>query len=106
MQIYKVCFFLQLESGSIEIHRPELNEQLSLSTADLRFADYLINHVKEYVEKGEQEAGKFMELVITDMQTLHSPCPFMILAHGPSARTFKNCILCTLLRVIRLVRIG
>ncbi|XP_020609243.1 late secretory pathway protein AVL9 homolog isoform X1 [Orbicella faveolata] len=48
---------VDLESGSIEIHSPELNEQLSLSTADLRFADYLINHVKEYVEKGEQEAG-------------------------------------------------
>ena len=54
-----VCFFRQLESGSIEIHSPELNEELSLSTADLRFADYLINHVNEYVEKGEQEAGKF-----------------------------------------------
>lgn len=48
---------VDLESGSIEIHSPELNEELSLSTADLRFADYLINHVKEYVDKGEQEAG-------------------------------------------------
>ncbi|KAJ7369780.1 late secretory pathway protein avl9 [Desmophyllum pertusum] len=48
---------VDLESGTIEIHNPELNEQLSLSTADLRFADYLIHHVNDYVEKGEQEAG-------------------------------------------------
>ena len=61
MQIYRVCFFRQLENGSIEIHSPDLNEALSLSTADLRFADYLINHVKEYVEKGEQEAGKLQQ---------------------------------------------
>jgi len=43
----------------VEIHDPELEEQLSLSTADLRFADYLIHHVNEYTEKGEQEAGRF-----------------------------------------------
>ncbi|KAL9966000.1 hypothetical protein ACROYT_G024005 [Oculina patagonica] len=48
---------IDLESGSMEIHNPDLNEQLSLSTADLRFADYLIHHVNDYVEKGEQEAG-------------------------------------------------
>lgn len=50
-------FCCQLESGSIEIHNPEVNEQVSLSTADLRFADYLIHHVDDYAEKGEQEAG-------------------------------------------------
>lgn len=43
----------------MEIHDPELEVQLSLSTADLRFADYLIHHVNEYTEKGEQEAGWF-----------------------------------------------
>lgn len=57
--MYRVYLSWQLESGSMEIHNPELNEQLSLSTADLRFADYVINHVKEYIEKGEQEAGQF-----------------------------------------------
>lgn len=48
---------VDLESGAVEIHDPELNEQLSLSMADLRFADYLIHHVNDYVERGEQEAG-------------------------------------------------
>ncbi|XP_073235603.1 late secretory pathway protein AVL9 homolog isoform X2 [Porites lutea] len=48
---------VDLESGAVEINDPELNEQLSLSTADLRFADYVIQHVNDYVEKGEQEAG-------------------------------------------------
>ncbi|CAH3175904.1 unnamed protein product [Porites evermanni] len=48
---------VDLESGAVEINDLELNEQLSLSTADLRFADYVIQHVNEYVEKGEQEAG-------------------------------------------------
>lgn len=48
---------VDLESSKIEIHDPELNDQLSLSTADLRFADYLIHHVDDYTEKGEQEAG-------------------------------------------------
>lgn len=48
---------VDLESSTIEIHDPELNEQLSLSTADLRFADYLIHHVDDYAEKGQQEAG-------------------------------------------------
>ena len=51
--------FYQLQNGTVEIHDPELEEQLSLSTADLRFADYLIHHVNEYTEKGEQEAGWF-----------------------------------------------
>ena len=45
-------------NDTVEIHDPELNDQLSLSTADLRFADYLIHHVNDYVEKGEQEAGE------------------------------------------------
>lgn len=40
---------------------PQLNEQLSLSTADLRFADYIIQHVNDYVEKGEQEAGQSLK---------------------------------------------
>jgi len=48
---------VDLQNGTVEIHDPELEEQLSLSTADLRFADYLIHHVNEYTEKGEQEAG-------------------------------------------------
>jgi len=48
---------VDLQSSTVEIHDPELNEQLSLSTADLRFADYLIHHVNDYVEKGEQAAG-------------------------------------------------
>lgn len=51
--------FYQLQNGTVEIHDPELEEQLTLSTADLRFADYLIHHVNEYTEKGEQEAGWF-----------------------------------------------
>ena len=63
LAVVRVCLnsfslsFLQLESGSVEIHDPELDEQLSLSTADLRFADYLIHHVNDYVERGEHEAG-------------------------------------------------
>lgn len=48
---------VDFESGAVEINDPQLNEQLSLSTADLRFADYIIQHVNDYVEKGEQEAG-------------------------------------------------
>ncbi|XP_068741613.1 late secretory pathway protein AVL9 homolog [Montipora capricornis] len=48
---------VDLQNGAVEIHDPQLDEQLSLSTADLRFADYLIHHVNDYVEKGEQEAG-------------------------------------------------
>ncbi|CAH3175906.1 unnamed protein product, partial [Porites evermanni] len=34
----------------VEINDPELNEQLSLSTADLRFADYVIQHPLELLE--------------------------------------------------------
>ena len=68
---YRVCSFWQLESGTVEIYDPELNEQLSLSTADLRFADYLIHHVNDYVEKGEQDAGQ-----------LHSVQQIIIVLHG------------------------
>lgn len=107
LQIYGVCFFRQLESGSIEIHSPELNEQLSLSTADLRFADYLINHVKEYVEKGEQEAGKFRYNRHVDTSyslSVYISCIWVLSSY------FQKCILCTLQRsgwyIVRLVRIG
>lgn len=55
----------------MEIYDPELNEQLSLSTADLRFADYLIHHVNDYVEKGEQDAGQ-----------LHSVQQMIIVLHA------------------------
>ncbi|KAK2564980.1 Late secretory pathway protein AVL9-like protein [Acropora cervicornis] len=54
---FPLAIFTKLQNGTVEIHDPELEEQLSLSTADLRFADYLIHHVNEYTEKGEQEAG-------------------------------------------------
>ena len=81
-------FFRQLESGSIEIHSPELNEELSLSSADLRFADYLINHVKEYVDKGEQEAGKFRYNRHADASYSLSVSKFMFLAYESSAATF------------------
>lgn len=57
MCAYHIFLFRQLQSSTVEIHDPELTEQLSLSTADLRFADYLIHHVNDYVEKGEQAAG-------------------------------------------------
>lgn len=42
-------FFLifEVEEASIQIQDPELRKILSLTTADLRFADYLVKHVTE-----------------------------------------------------------
>ncbi|XP_039899812.1 late secretory pathway protein AVL9 homolog isoform X2 [Simochromis diagramma] len=38
---------LQVEEARIQIQDPELRKMLSLTTADLRFADYLVKHVTE-----------------------------------------------------------
>ncbi|CAJ1081696.1 late secretory pathway protein AVL9 homolog [Xyrichtys novacula] len=38
---------VDVEEGSIQIQDPELRRMLSLTTADLRFADYLVKHVTE-----------------------------------------------------------
>ncbi|KAM6970993.1 late secretory pathway protein AVL9 homolog [Tautogolabrus adspersus] len=38
---------IDVEEGSIQIQDPELRKILSLTTADLRFADYLVKHVTE-----------------------------------------------------------
>lgn len=47
--IFKHLFFLflQVEEAAIQIQDPELRKILSLTTADLRFADYLVKHVTE-----------------------------------------------------------
>ncbi len=44
MNLYVV---LQVEEASVQIQDPELRKILSLTTADLRFADYLVKHVTE-----------------------------------------------------------
>lgn len=36
-----------MEEAAIQIQDPELRKILSLTTADLRFADYLVKHVTE-----------------------------------------------------------
>lgn len=41
-----MCVF-QVEEARVQIHDPELRKILSLTTADLRFADYLVKHVTE-----------------------------------------------------------
>ncbi|XP_030630035.1 late secretory pathway protein AVL9 homolog [Chanos chanos] len=38
---------VEVEEGRVQIQDPELRRILSLSTADLRFADYLVKHVTE-----------------------------------------------------------
>lgn len=38
---------LQVEEARVQIQDPELRKVLSLTTADLRFADYLVKHVTE-----------------------------------------------------------
>lgn len=38
---------MQVEEANIHIQDPELRKVLSLTTADLRFADYLVKHVTE-----------------------------------------------------------
>ncbi|XP_071340715.1 late secretory pathway protein AVL9 homolog [Trachinotus anak] len=38
---------VEVEEARIQIHDPELRKILSLTTADLRFADYLVKHVTE-----------------------------------------------------------
>ncbi|XP_029979217.1 late secretory pathway protein AVL9 homolog [Sphaeramia orbicularis] len=38
---------VEVEEARIQIHDPELRKVLSLTTADLRFADYLVKHVTE-----------------------------------------------------------
>lgn len=38
---------LQVEEARVQIQDPELRRILSLTTADLRFADYLVKHVTE-----------------------------------------------------------
>lgn len=41
---------VQVDEARIQIHDPELRKMLYLSTADLRFADYLVKHVTENKE--------------------------------------------------------
>lgn len=43
----KSLFFFQVDEAAIQIQDPELRKILSLTTADLRFADYLVKHVTE-----------------------------------------------------------
>ena len=54
VQLLRVnCFkfaCVQVDEARIQIHDPELRKLLSLSTADLRFADYLVKHVTENKE--------------------------------------------------------
>lgn len=54
VQLLRVnCFkfaCVQVDEARIQIHDPELRKMLSLSTADLRFADYLVKHVTENKE--------------------------------------------------------
>lgn len=38
---------MEVEEANIHIQDPELRKVLSLTTADLRFADYLVKHVTE-----------------------------------------------------------
>lgn len=45
-------FLKVTEEGKIEIHDPDLRKQVNLTTADLRFADYL---VKATVTEGESD---------------------------------------------------
>ncbi|POI24476.1 hypothetical protein CIB84_011774 [Bambusicola thoracicus] len=40
-------YFKQIEDAHVQIHDPELRKILNPTTADLRFADYLVKHVTE-----------------------------------------------------------
>uniref|UniRef100_A0A8C9WF03 AVL9 homolog (S. cerevisiase) n=1 Tax=Scleropages formosus TaxID=113540 RepID=A0A8C9WF03_SCLFO len=42
-----ICAGSDVEEGRIQIQDPELRRLMSLTTADLRFADYLVKHVTE-----------------------------------------------------------
>ena len=87
--------FYQLQNGTVEIHDPELEEQLSLSTADLRFADYLIHHVNEYTEKGEQEAGWFIAVkkkIFGNQICLHQPRTQGSLFFPPLSSHVRVCV--------------
>lgn len=44
---HEILFVLQVEEAGVHIQDPELRKILSLTTADLRFADYLVKHVTE-----------------------------------------------------------
>lgn len=53
----------QLSDLRIDIHDPELKRQLSLSTADLRFAEHLVRSVSN--DKGDiylVDTGKFLKV--------------------------------------------
>lgn len=51
MRLYSLLLFIflifEVEEAGIQIQDPELRKMLSLTTADLRFADYLVKHVTE-----------------------------------------------------------
>lgn len=42
-----LALFKQIEDAQVQIHDPELRKILNPTTADLRFADYLVKHVTE-----------------------------------------------------------
>ena len=53
-----------MEEGKVLVFDSELRKELSLSTADLRFADFLIKHVSEksqdlYLDNTGEDGGGF-----------------------------------------------
>ena len=56
---------LQVGDGRIEISDPELRRQVNPTTADLRFADFLVKYVTD--EKGEvflDDTGQFYVYIL------------------------------------------
>lgn len=47
MNVYPWNYCKQIEDAHVQIHDPELRKILNPTTADLRFADYLVKHVTE-----------------------------------------------------------
>lgn len=54
--VFEFCiFFLQLETSNVEILNQQLKDELSLSMADLRFTDLIVQHVEGH--DGNDETG-------------------------------------------------
>ena len=65
---------LQVNTGAIDIHDPELKQQLALSSADLRFTDYLLQHLANYAAlEDEQNVGKYCLCNPSTHPSIHPP---------------------------------
>ncbi|XP_031562375.1 late secretory pathway protein AVL9 homolog isoform X2 [Actinia tenebrosa] len=68
---------VDLESGTIEVHQQDLQDVLALSTADLRFTDYIVQHVtghdeNETSETDEEEMENFNSGFISCWKKTHN----------------------------------